>query len=212
MKHLQFWFDPISPFAYLAFERLPQVLEGLSVEVSYRPILFAGLLKHWGQKGPAEIEPKRAWTFRHVHWLAHEHGIAMQTPAQHPFNPLAQLRLLLACAPAGGTPNRRACEAVLRHIWVGGMDADDAERMAALTRELAPRFAPDAAPVKQALKDATAEALERGVFGVPTIEADGRLFWGVDGLDMLSRCLRGEPWFDGSAWAAEGAPRAGVQR
>ena len=212
MKHLQFWFDPISPFAYLAFERLPQVLEGLSVEVSYRPILFAGLLKHWGQKGPAEIDPKRAWTFRHVHWLAHEHGIAMQTPAQHPFNPLAQLRLLLACAPAGGTPNRRACEAVLRHVWLGGQDANDAGRMATLTHELAPRSAPDAAPVKQALKDATADALARGVFGVPTLEADGRLFWGVDGLDMLGECLRGAPWFDGPAWAAEGAPRAGVQR
>jgi len=70
---------------------------------AYRPVLFAGLLKNWGQKGPAEIEPKRAWTFRHVHWLAQHHGIAMQTPAQHPFNPLAHLRLLLACAPAGAT-------------------------------------------------------------------------------------------------------------
>lgn len=212
MKLLQFWFDPISPFAYLAFERLPQVLEGLSVEVSYRPILFAGLLQHWGQKGPAEIEPKRAWTFRHVHWLAHAHGIAMQTPAQHPFNPLAQLRLLLACAPEGGTPNRRVCEAVLRHIWVGGTEANDPERMAALTRELAPRISPDDASIKQALKDATAEALARGVFGVPTIEVDGRLFWGVDGLAMLSSYLRGEPWFDDTAWAAEGAPRDGVKR
>src|ERR1700712_4780832 len=112
MKHLTFWFDPISPFANLAFERLPQVLEGLSIEVSYRPILFAGLLKQWGQKGPAEIEPKRAWTFREVHWLAEHHGIPMQTPAQHPFNPLAQLRLLHACAPEGGTPNRFVCESV----------------------------------------------------------------------------------------------------
>ena len=44
MKHLDFWFDPISPFAYLAFERLPQALEGLSYEVAYRPILFAAFL------------------------------------------------------------------------------------------------------------------------------------------------------------------------
>ena len=50
MKHIVFWFDPISPFAYLAFERLPQVLAGVSCEVSYRPLLFAGLLKHWGQR------------------------------------------------------------------------------------------------------------------------------------------------------------------
>lgn len=212
MKHLAFWFDPVSPFAYLAFERLPQVLEGLSVEVSYRPILLAGLLKHWGQKGPAEIEPKRAWTFRHVHWLAHAHGIALRTPVQHPFNPLAHLRLLLACAPSGGTPNRRACEAVLRHVWIEGLDANDAGRMASLTQALAPRIAPDDASIKQALKDSTAEALARGIFGVPTIEFGGRLFWGLDALPMLAACVRGEPWFDGPAWDEEGAPRAGVQR
>jgi len=212
LKHLTFWFDPISPFAYLAFERLPQALEGLSIEVSYRPVLFAALLNHWGQKGPAEIEPKRAWTFRHVHWLAHHHGIEIATPAQHPFNPLALLRLLLACAPAGGTPNRRACELVLRHIWVGGADANDPERLAALTRELAPRRDPNDPAVKQALKDAGADALALGLFGVPTVEVDGRLFWGLDALPMLAGHLRGEAWFDGPAWDREGVPRAGLKR
>ena len=122
------------------------------------------------------------------------------------------LRLLLACAPAGGTPNRRACEAVLRHIWVGGFDANDPARLQALVQELAPRVAPDDASVKQALKDATAAALERGIFGVPTIEFDGRLFWGVDALPMLAACLRGDPWFSGPAWDREGAPRDGVTR
>jgi 2-hydroxychromene-2-carboxylate isomerase len=212
MKQLTFWFDPISPFAYLAFEHLPQALEGLSVEVSYRPVLFAGLLQHWGQKGPAEIEPKRAWTFRHVHWLAHRHGIAIDTPAQHPFNPLALLRLAVACAPERGTPNRRACEAVLRHVWQGGGDANDATRLAALTQELAPPLDASDARVKQALKDSTAEALARGVFGVPTVEVDGRLFWGLDALPMLADYLRGDPWFDGPAWEREGAPRAGLRR
>jgi 2-hydroxychromene-2-carboxylate isomerase len=212
MKQLSFWFDPISPFAYLAFERLPQALEGLSIEVSYRPILFAGLLHHWGQKGPAEIEPKRAWTFRHVHWLAHQHGIPIDTPAQHPFNPLALLRLLIASAPLGGTPNRRACELVLHHVWRGGADANDPARLAALTQELAPPLAADDERIKQALKDATAEALARGLFGVPTIEVDGRLFWGLDALPMLAGFLRGEAWFDGPAWEREGAARAAVQR
>ena len=106
MKHIDFYFDVISPFVYLAFERLPQALEGLSVSVNYHPVLLAAVLSHWGQKGPAEIEPKRAWTFRQVHWLAHQHGMAMQTPAQHPFNSLALLRLTLACAPEGATPGR----------------------------------------------------------------------------------------------------------
>ena len=81
MKRIEFFFDFVSPFAYLAFERLPQALEGQSYAVDYRPVLFAGLLQHWGQKGPAEIESKRAWTFRHVHWLAAQQGTPMQTPA-----------------------------------------------------------------------------------------------------------------------------------
>jgi 2-hydroxychromene-2-carboxylate isomerase len=212
VKTLEFWFDPVSPYALLAFERLPEALRGLSYSVRYRPLLFAGLLKHWGQKGPAEIEPKRAWTFRQVTWLAHRQGIQLEVPAEHPFNPLPLLRLLLACAPPGGTPNRRACEAVLRHVWRGGSDANDGARLAALTARLAPRLDPAGDAVKQRLRADTAEALSQGIFGVPTIGVDGRHFWGLDGLEMLAACLHGDAWFEGGAWEAAGAARAGVQR
>ncbi|MDE2564750.1 MAG: DsbA family protein, partial [Burkholderiales bacterium] len=117
MKRVVFHFDVVSPYAWLAFERLPQVLEGCSVEVEYRPVLLAGLLQRWGNVGPAEIEPKRAWTFRHVHWLAAQHGIVLDTPASHPFNPLSLLRLALACGP-----NRHVVETIFRHVWVGGAE------------------------------------------------------------------------------------------
>jgi 2-hydroxychromene-2-carboxylate isomerase len=207
MKAVTFWFDPVSPFAHLAFERLPQAFEGLSVAVEYRPILFAGLLKHWGQKGPAEIEPKRAWTFRHVHWLAHRHGIAIDTPARHPFNPLPLLRLLTAAGP-----NRRTCETVLHHVWHGGADALDPARLAALRERLAPARDPDGDAVKRELRDATDEALRRGVFGVPCIEVDDRLFWGFDALPMAAAAIAGDPWFAGPAWDREGAPREGIVR
>ena len=91
-----------------------EALQGLTYSVGYRPVLFGALLKHWGHKGPAEIEPKRAWTYRHVLWLAHRHGIAMQMPAQHPFNPLALLRLLHGlrarrAARRTGMPASRCC-------------------------------------------------------------------------------------------------------
>ncbi len=212
MKHLVFHFDPISPYAWLAFARLPQALEGLSVAVEYRPILFAALLQQWGQKGPAEIEPKRAWTFRQVHWLAQRHGIAIDTPAQHPFNPLALLRLLWACAPEGGTPNRWQVETVFRHVWQGGADANEPARLAALAADLKPLRDPAGADVKLALRQATDAAQRLGVFGVPTIECEGRLYWGFDALDMLADALRGGAWFDGPAWEREGAPRPGVAR
>jgi len=212
VKRLQFWFDPVSPYAYLAFERLPEALVGQSYLVDYRPVLFAGLLEHWGQKGPAEMEPKRAWTFRQVEWLARRHGLPLHTPLQHPFNPIALLRLVLATAPAGGTPNRRVVETVLRHVWCGaGADATDPARLQLLAHALAPQRDPQSAEVKSELRQAGQEALALGVFGVPTIECEGRLFWGLDSLEMLAECLRGEPWFD-AGWNAAGAPRTGVQR
>ncbi len=207
MKRLVFHFDVVSPYAYLAFERLPQVLAGCSYEVEYRPVLFAGLLQHWGQKGPAEIEPKRAWTFRHVHWLAHQHGIAMDTPAVHPFNPLPLLRLALACGP-----NRRVVEAVFRHAWIGGHDPNDAQRLAELSARMAPLRDPAGAEVKTELRRLTDEAVAAGVFGVPTLALDDRHFWGLDALPMVRDALQGGAWFEGAGWAREGLPRPGVKR
>lgn len=208
MKRIEFFLDFVSPFAYLAFERLPQALEGCSYAVEYRPVLFAGLLQHHGQKGPAEIESKRAWTFRHVHWLAAQQGTPLHTPAVHPFNPLPLLRLALAC----GT-NRRVVEAIFRHAWAAdGADAGDAARLAELTRRLAPARDPAADDVKRELRENTERAIAGGVFGVPSYECDGRLFWGLDALPMLRALLAGDAWFDGPAWAAEGRPRQGVVR
>lgn len=213
MKQIDFWFDPISPYAYLAFERLPEALEGLSYSVSYRPILFAALLKHWDHKGPAEIEPKRAWTFRQVQWLAHGHGVPLKTPARHPFNPIALSRLAWATAPARATPNRYVCATILAHVWKGGgADAEEPSRLAELRARLAPRFDPASDPIKQKLREATEAAIGKGIFGVPTIGVDGRLFWGLDALPMLGAYLRGDPWFDGPAWQLAGAPRPGVVR
>lgn len=212
MKTIAFHFDVLSPYAWLAFQRLPQALEGLSYSVEYRPVLLAAILTHWGQKGPAEIEPKRAWTFRQIAWWAQRDGLAIETPAVHPFNPLALLRLTWACAPAGRTPGRHVCEQVLRHVWDGGADAGDPARLAELRARLAPARDPADADVKAALREATDTAIAAGVFGVPSFVVDGRLFFGMDALDMLAAFLRGDAWFDGRAWDDAGAPRPGVTR
>ena len=211
MKRLVFHFDPISPFAYLAFERLPQELQGCSYEVEYRPLLFAGLLKAHAHKGPAEIEPKRQWTFRHVAWLAHQHGVPIDTPAQHPFNPLPLLRLLLAC-DAQGRPNRRAVEAVFRHVWIGGHDAGEPSRLAALRAALAPVRDPDGDAIKAELRAGTEAAIAAGLFGVPTITLEGRDFWGLDALPMVRDALQGGDWFEGPGWDAAAVARGGVVR
>ena len=210
MKHITFYLDFISPYAYLAFEQLPVALKGVSYSVRYKPVLFAGMLKHHGQLGPAEIRPKREWTYRQVLWLAHSLGIPLQMPASHPFNPLALLRLAVA-SDAEGTPNRYVCETLLRHVWCGGADATEAQRLQAVTQELDPQRAVNSDEVKAQLKANTDEAIELGVFGVPTFEVDGKLFWGLDALPMLRAYLSGDPWFEGS-WNSVASVAQGIRR
>jgi len=200
VKHITFYLDFISPYAYLAFEQLPLALMGHSYSVSYKPILFAALLKHHGQLGPAEIASKREWTYRQVLWQAKTQGVDLQMPTQHPFNPLPLLRLAVAC-DAQGWPNRYVCDTVFKHVWQGGHHATEAARLQALTDLLAPSRAPQSEEVKAQLKAHTDEAIAQGVFGVPTLVVDGKLFWGLDALPLLQAYLAGDPWFD-SAWDA----------
>lgn len=211
MKHITFYFDLISPYACLAFEKLPKALMDLSYSVQYQPVLFGAVLGHHGQLGPAEITPKRAWTYRQVGWLAHRHGVELQMPAQHPFNPLALLRLAVACS-ATGCPNRYVTETLFRHVWRGGADAADPERYRALVAQLAPQRDPGSAEVKAQLRDATDQAIARGLFGVPAFEVDGRMFWGFDALPMLRDYLQADAWFQGPDWDAAPAVPVGIRR
>lgn len=210
MKAITFYLDFISPYAYLAFETMPDVLMGHSYTVTYKPVLFAALLKHHGQLGPAEMANKREWTYRQVQWLAHQHEVALQMPATHPFNPLALLRLAVA-SQAQGLPNRYVCERIFHHVWQGGAEATDPERLAALTQEFAFARGGQDAEVKAQLQVHTDEAIARGVFGVPTLEVDGKLFWGLDALPMLQAYLAGDPWFE-THWDAAGRVCQGVRR
>lgn len=213
MTPITFWFDPISPYAHLAFEHLPQALQGCSVVVDYKPVLFGALLRHHQHKGPAEIEPKRQWTFRQVAWQGHQLGIPIELPAQHPFNPLALLRLMLEASPQR-LPNRQQVEQVFRHVWHGGLDPLDPQRLEGLRSVLGlPPVAGQAeeTEAKARLRSLTDEAVGKGLFGVPTFECRGRLFWGLDALPMLKAMLDGDPWFE-AQWEQSARRVPGVIR
>lgn len=199
MKQIDFYLDFLSPYAYLAFETLPTALQGLSYQVQYKPVLLGAVLREHGLRGPAEIPAKRAFIYRQVLWLAHQHGVPMDLPAEHPFAPLALLRLALACG-TGPQPNRYVCETVFRHVWRGGADANAPERLERLAATLAPRREPAGDGVKAQLRANTTQATAAGVFGVPAWGVDGRVFWGLDALPMLRAFLEDDPWFASDAW------------
>jgi 2-hydroxychromene-2-carboxylate isomerase len=210
MKHITFYLDFLSPFAYLAFEQLPAALRGHSYSVTYKPVFLPALLKHHGQLGPVEIAPKRDWTLRQVQWLSRSHGVDLQMPASMPFNPLALLRLAVACE-ASGQPNRYVVETLFKHVWQGGAEAADPLRLQAITEQLQPPCAPASKAVKDQLKAHTDEAIALGVFGVPTFVVDGKLFWGLDALPMLQAYVAGDPWFE-TIWGSLAPGVSGVLR
>lgn len=200
MKQITCWIDFVSPYAWLAFDQAPRVLEGLNYQLRYKPVLLGALLKQHANPGPAGIAPKREWTYRHATWLGQTQGCGLQMPAQHPFNPLPLLRLALSCSD-DGVINRFTADAIFRHVWLGGLDAHDPARIAALKETLSEQLRPDSDDQAKALLRAnTEEASALGLFGVPTFEVDGKLFWGLDGLPMLRAYLAGDAWFESGAW------------
>jgi 2-hydroxychromene-2-carboxylate isomerase len=180
MAVADWYFDFVSPFAYLQSERLASLAP--AIRVRYRPILFAGLLEAYGQKGPAEIPAKRVFTYRFVVWQARRLGIALKFPHEHPFNPLPLLRLAIACDCAPDAVHR-----IFRFVWRDGRLPDLPIEWAELVHDLGVADAKTriASPeVKDALRRNTDEAVARGVFGVPTLAIGDALFWGVDATDM----------------------------
>jgi 2-hydroxychromene-2-carboxylate isomerase len=183
VRTIDWYFDFISPFSYLCLHRFKELPTGTSIV--YKPVLFAALLNHWGQKGPAEIPAKRRWTYRWCQWWAGELGVPLRFPAVHPFNPLQHLRLCIAAGSEFEPINR-----IFEEIWTTGADAADPARFASLMNEL--KVAPEklsSAEVKDALRKNTDEAAAKGVFGVPSFVVDGEVFWGADAMDFLKAFL-----------------------
>ncbi len=180
MVRADWYFDFVSPFSYLQGEELESFDRLL--DIRYRPVLFAGLLKAHGHKGPAEIPTKRRFTYRFVVWQARQRGIPLKFPAVHPFNPLPLLRLALAadCQPA-------AIRQIFRFVWrdgrLGDLPIEWAELMAQLNIPGAEERI-GSAEIKEALRRNTDEAIARGVFGVPTLAIGEELFWGADASAM----------------------------
>ena len=205
---VDWYFDFVSPFAYLQSERLASLPPRASIR--YRPVLFAGLLGANGQKGPAEIEGKRGFTYRFVVWQARELGIPLKFPHEHPFNPLPLLRLAIACDSAPEAVHR-----IFRFVWRDGRLPDLPIEWAELAHDLgiADADARIASPeVKDELRRNTDEAIARGVFGVPTLMVGDELFWGVDATAMAADYVLAGCRYDDPEYARVSSLPVGASR
>lgn len=192
MRTLRFHFDPISPYAWLAWTRLPELAARHGTQIEPVPVLLAALLNHHGQRGPAEIEAKRRYVFEDVVRHADALGLPLRPPPTHPFNPLLALRVASLPMP---TPTRcRLVDRLFRAVWCEGTGVEDPAYVEQIAREegIDDAVARSQDPViKAALREANERAITEGVFGVPTVIVDGVRFWGLDSLPHLERALQG---------------------
>lgn len=181
MTKATWYFDFISPFAYLQLARFGELPDEL--EITPVPVLFGGLLKHWGQLGPAEIPPKRRFVYRFFQWQADQIGVPFTMPPRHPYNPLPSMRL---CVAAGGKIDH--VRAVFDVIYGKGVQPDAPEGIQAMANALGiadPQAAMSDQQVKDTLLGNTERAIADDVFGVPTFVVGREVFWGGDATDMM---------------------------
>jgi 2-hydroxychromene-2-carboxylate isomerase len=209
-RTIRFYFDYESPNAYLAWTQLPGLVDRHGCATEPLPILYAGLLDAHGHVGPGEIPAKGRWMAKNLLRKAAMLGIALNPPAFLPFNPLLALRASLVVS--GRREQAALIGALFEAVWVRGLHVSEpavvervADEVGLPGRSLVAQA--QAPEVKAELRRRTEEAVSTGVFGVPSMEVDGELFWGYDDFPYLEALLRGEDPLDPREWQKWTSPR-----
>lgn len=187
VRTLRFYFDFISPYAYLAWTQI----HSFGVAVEPHPILFAALLDANGTRGPAEVPARRRYIVRDVARIAHRFGVPLAAPPAHPFNPLLALRVTVVDMAAD--QRRALIEALYRAAWATGEGITEPAVVQRIASEVG--LAGDAVEqaqqpaIKARIRANSDAAVARGMFGVPTMLVDDQMFWGCDSLPHLAYYL-----------------------
>src|SRR5207249_3090325 len=206
---IRFYFDYESPNAYLAWTQLPKLAQRYGFTVDPVPILYAALLDAHGQLGPGECPAKGRWMSKNLARKAVLLGVPLNPPAFLPFNPLLALRTTLL--PSDARERDALIDALFQAVWVRGLHVSDTAVVEGVANEIglpggtlvAKAQMPE---IKNQLRLQTDEAISRGVFGVPSMEVGGELFWGYDDFPYLELLLAGNDPIDPTEWTRRSRP------
>jgi len=214
-KVIRFYFDYISPNAYLAWTQLPTLARRNGCSIEPVPVLFAGLLEAHRQLGPAEVPPKMQWMWRNIARKAALIGVPLNAPVFHPFNPLLSLRV--SSVPLQSEQKLRLIDALFGAVWIRSLHVAEPTVVEQVAEEAGLDGATLIAQASQTeckaqLRKQTDQALAEGVFGVPTMAVGTELFWGYDDLPFLQRFLDGKDPADSASWANAASLKSSATR
>lgn len=195
-KQVEFFFDFGSPYSYLAYKELPRVAARTGATIVWRPMLLGGVFKATGNHSPMEIPAKSRWSNNDLECWARRYGAPFRQNPHFPVNTLALMRGAIGYQRKGEADFHRYVDAIFSAMWEQGRNLNDPNEIGKVL--MAAGFDPrealamlDDPEVKAELKQATEEAVARGVFGAPSFIVDGELFWGNDRLLFVEEQLAG---------------------
>ena len=201
MQRIEFYYDLVSPYSYLAYGRIGRICEENRAQLVLRPMLLGAVHKAVGLRSPVEIKSKAGYQAKDIRRWADYYGLPLEFPDPFPFRTLKTMRaaMFLQEREELGAFTREAFALYWEEGGAPGglQETDEDAPLSAVAGRigidpeevLSGAASPEA---KQALKVATSEAVERGVFGAPAFFIGDEMFWGNDRLHFVEAALRQE--------------------
>lgn len=194
-KQIEFYFDFTSPWSYMASTQLPALAEKYQAKIVYKPALLGGIFKTIGNQPPATLPARGKWMLIDLNRHAQKYGVPFNMTPHFPVNTVRAMRGALVALHDGYFEDYYA--ALWPAVWRDGRNVGDTAVLLEIVGEISQdpnTFAQriEEPAIKQELIDRTAEAVERGLFGMPTFFIDGEMYFGQDRLNFVEDALRGE--------------------
>lgn len=191
---IELYYDVVCPYARLGYYRVAALAAAYGRPLHLKPVLLGGLFQaHEAPQVPASTwgPSRQAYILQDILWSSARAGRPVEMPAGHPQRTVSAMRLLTAASAAQVGP---LSEALFEAYWTRGLDVTDRAVLAELAAGVGLSIdVIDDPAVKDALRDNTAAAAARGMFGVPTVVYGDQMWWGQDRLHFLEAALAGHP-------------------
>jgi 2-hydroxychromene-2-carboxylate isomerase len=193
-KTLEFFFDLGSPATYLAYTQLPALCAETGTRLVYQPMLLGGVFKATGNASPITVPAKGRYMFDDLARYAVRYNVTLKFNPHFPINTLMLMRAVTGVQMHQPERFQAFIDCLFRALWVDGRHLGDPAVVATVLAEAG--FNPEEVlalandeAVKTALKDKTEQAVQRGVFGAPSMFVGNQLFFGQDRLEFVREAL-----------------------
>ena len=190
IKPLEFYFDFISPYSFLAHKQMIKIENNEGIKLIYKPILLGGLHNLHGIKAPAFIPAKAKHMVRDCKLIAEKNNIRFKFNAYFPIRSLNLMRGVLVAEE--DNVKKYYIDNIFNTIWQDGLNMNDAIVIQKILQNLNinPKtfsLRTTSSLIKDLLRKKTNDAYEKGVFGAPTFVVNNKIFWGQDRIEFALR-------------------------